>query len=330
MTVVKKHWTINEITGGAVAYLEATQNAVQGTDQTHDDFKMDLLDRWLKAAPAIPPPDLWSDRLDRSLDGAAQLYKYIRDSIIKPLQKFNSSLRAVELSQPSGTSQDQNLNMAYAIFMNKTKTMDYNFKDFDIKKWKLYLSYNHLKLMPKLMLCDSTTITVSKSDDTTRGRGTKKGNKAAKKELGELKRKAFRDAERERREKRDVERDDDTQESLNDVTEGLNQVKDTLELFRMRLESKDRDKNQRMMEKNQRMMERNQRKVEKTAMTDKKMARKMAMTEKKNQMREKKNKMKGTIALLKAETNSDKRIWLIARLSQLSADDGDDVDNIYL
>ena len=78
------------------------------------------------------------------------------------------------------------------------------------------------------------------------------------------------------------------------------------------------------------MMERNQRKVEKTAMTDKKMARKMAMTEKKNQMREKKNKMKGTIALLKAETNSDKRIWLIARLSQLSADDGDDVDNIYL
>jgi hypothetical protein len=47
------------------------------------------------------------------------------------LQKFNSSLRVVELSLPSGTSEDQNLNMAYAIFMKKTKTTDYAFKDFE-------------------------------------------------------------------------------------------------------------------------------------------------------------------------------------------------------
>jgi hypothetical protein len=39
------------------------------------------------------------------------------------MQKFNSSLRIVELSQPSGTSPEHNLNMAYAIYMKKTKAM---------------------------------------------------------------------------------------------------------------------------------------------------------------------------------------------------------------
>jgi hypothetical protein len=215
--ITTKHWTVNEITGAASAYFEATQNAVKGVDQTHDDFKLELLEWWLKAGPAISPPDLWGNRFDNSLASAAKLYIYIRDSIVKPLQKFNTSLRAVELSEPSGTNQEMNLNMAYAIFMKKTKKVEYIYKDFDIKKWKLYPSYNMLKLMPKLMLCDATSITCSQSEDLTRGRGTKKGRKAAKKDLGDLKRKAFRDAERERREKRDAERDDDTQECLSNI-----------------------------------------------------------------------------------------------------------------
>jgi hypothetical protein len=81
--ICKKHWTHSEINAAAAAYCDATQNAVRGTDQPHDDFKLDLLERWLKAGPELPEPDLWSNRLDNSLAGAAKLYTYIRDSIVR-------------------------------------------------------------------------------------------------------------------------------------------------------------------------------------------------------------------------------------------------------
>jgi hypothetical protein len=99
--------------------------------------------------------------------------------------------------------------MAYAIFLKKTKKVDYDYKYLDIKKWKLYTPYNMLKLTPKLSLSDTSSITCSTSDNLNRGRGPKKGNKAAKKEQGEMKRKAFRDAERDRRLKRVVQKEDD-------------------------------------------------------------------------------------------------------------------------
>jgi hypothetical protein len=149
-----------------------------------------------------------------------------------------------------------------------------------------------LKLMPKLMLCDATSIT-GDSVDLMRGRGTKKGRQAAKKELGDLKRKAFRDAERERREKRHAERDDDTQECLSNITDELNEVRDCLDLFKQRMIEKDTEKKQRMMERNQRHIEKNAKMV-------------------------RKNQIKATMALLKAETDLEKRQWLITRLSNFS------------
>jgi hypothetical protein len=172
--------------------------------------------------------------------------------------------------------------MAYAIFMKKTKTMDYNFKDFEICQWKLYMPYTMLKHMPK-------------------------GVKAAKREQGELKRQAFRDAERERRAKRIAEKEDGTQDCLKDITNEIAQVRDCLDLFKHRMAEKNAEKNQRMVEKNQRMIERNQRIVEKNEM--------MA---KKNEMMAKKNQIKAITNVLKAETDSKKRKCLIARLSNLS------------
>jgi hypothetical protein len=235
--VTKKHWTNSEVNAAAAAYLDATNNAVRGTDQPHDDFKMDLLDRWLKLGPPNPAPDLWGNRLDNSLAGAAKLHCYIRDNIVKLLQKFNSSLRIIELSQPSGTSPEQNLNMAYAIYMKKTKTMDYSFKDFEIVGWKLHCPYTLLKDMPKLLFSADSTTTDNVSD-LTRGRGNKKGTKAAKKEEGQLKRKAFRDADRERRAKRFEESPNERQE----LTDQMVAVTNTLEQFTAQIAKKNKIK----------------------------------------------------------------------------------------
>jgi hypothetical protein len=142
--------------------------------------------------------------------------------------------------------------------MKKTKTMDYNFKDFDIKKWKIHTPYNMLKLMAKLMLTDATSITCSTSDDLTRRRGSKKGNKAAKKGQGKLKRIAFRDTDRERRVKRVVEKEDDAQDCLMDMTNEITEVRNCLDLFKDWVAEKNTEKNQRMVERNQRKVEKNE------------------------------------------------------------------------
>jgi hypothetical protein len=294
-----KHWTSSEINMAANVYFDSTQNAIKGTDQPHDDFKMDLLERWLKAGPSMPPPDTWSNRLDNSLDGAAKLHNYIRDYIIKPLQKFNSNLRDVELSEPTGTTTDMNLSMAYAIFLKKTNKVNYDYKYLDIKKWKLYTPYNMLKLMPKLMNSDATSITCSTTDDLTRGRGSKKGNKGAKKEQGEMKRKAFRDAERDRRVKRVVQKEDDAQDCLMDMTNEITEVRSSLDLIKDRVGVRNTEKNQRMVEKNQRMVERNERKVEK------------------NEMMSKKIQVDALTAILTTETDPEKRSLVTSKLSQL-------------
>jgi hypothetical protein len=235
--VAKRHWTNSEINAAAAAYLDATNNAIQGTDQPHDDFKMDLLERWLKLGPPDPGPDLWGNRLDNSLAGAAKLHCYIRDNIVKQLQKFNSSLRIVELSGVSGTSPEQNLNMAYAIYMKKTTTVEYEFKDFEICMWKLHAPYKILKDMPKLFFSAESCNTDNVSD-LTRGRGNKKGNKAAKREEGQLKRQAFRDADRERRAKRLAQCPNDRQET----NDHLAAVRNSLEQFTAQLEKKNQIK----------------------------------------------------------------------------------------
>jgi len=46
-----KRWTSEELGALAVAYINATSNAIKGTDQTKDDSVKDILDWLAKLAP---------------------------------------------------------------------------------------------------------------------------------------------------------------------------------------------------------------------------------------------------------------------------------------
>ena len=55
----------------------------------------------------------------------------------------------IEVSNPSGVSEIQKINMAVAIHLQLTKKMDYQYKDFDKTKWRLYGAWVALRDLPK-------------------------------------------------------------------------------------------------------------------------------------------------------------------------------------
>ena len=72
----------------------------------------------------------------------------MRDNVFGNLQKFNKAIRKVEVSNPSGVTEQQKINMAVAIHLGKTNKMDYEFKDFDPFFWRLYKSWLNVKFLP--------------------------------------------------------------------------------------------------------------------------------------------------------------------------------------
>lgn len=80
----------------------------------------------------------------------AAAWTFLRDKIFRDIQKFvNGALLSLYLSKPSGVTEQQKINVAVAIHMKRTKSMDYEYKDFDAtKEWRNYLAWLQLKDLP--------------------------------------------------------------------------------------------------------------------------------------------------------------------------------------
>jgi hypothetical protein len=76
-------------------------------------------------------------------------YQYFRDTVAKDVQKFNEALRTVYVSEPTGVSEQEKINMAVAIHKKLTNAMNYTLKDYDPNKWRNYMGWLHLKEAPK-------------------------------------------------------------------------------------------------------------------------------------------------------------------------------------
>jgi len=103
----------------------------------------------------FPPPGVkgtgtWSDR-DPNGD-TCKIWHYMRDTILKDVQKFYGALNAVLNMGLSGVTHQQKVNIAVAIFLKKVKdgSTHYQHKDFDPNKWRLYKAYLILKETGKL------------------------------------------------------------------------------------------------------------------------------------------------------------------------------------
>ena len=93
------------------------------------------------------------------------VYPYLCDYVFTYVRKFQKALRIVDALNPSGTTEEENMNMEITIHTRKTKKMEYKYKDFDPSTWKFYESYHELKKLPNFVKSYSG----STSSDSTIG-----------------------------------------------------------------------------------------------------------------------------------------------------------------
>jgi len=92
----------------------------------------------------------WSDR---DPEGNTQkVWNYIRDTLLKDVQRFYRTLNAVLNMGLSGLTHEEKVNIAVAMFLKKMKDGDthYQHRNFDANKWRLYKAHLVLKMTGKL------------------------------------------------------------------------------------------------------------------------------------------------------------------------------------
>ena len=149
-----KHWRPEEIALICKAYTDVIRNPIHGADQRLADFFVNLLEKYKTVSPTNCDDGRYYLRGD-------SVYPHLRDYVFPDVQKFQKAIRIVDASNPSGTTEKENLNMAIAIHTKATKKMEYKFKDFDSSKWKLYESYIELKKLPKFFKSPSTSSVIT-------------------------------------------------------------------------------------------------------------------------------------------------------------------------
>lgn len=138
----KKHWQGGEVAIACRAYVAATGDPVKGADQTVETFNNAILKRIEELAPNQIDAGTYHQRGDR-------VFPYLRDNVFPDVQKFNKARRLVELSCPSGVTEQQKVNMAVAIHLKESTMMDYKYKDFDPYLWRFYSAWLQLRKLPK-------------------------------------------------------------------------------------------------------------------------------------------------------------------------------------
>ena len=126
-----RHWQAEEITAACKGYAKATLNPRVGADKDFNAFSNEVLLR----TEEFSPPEAQEGRFHHR---SPRIYTYLRDRVFPTLQKFNKALRHIYSCNSTGVTEQEKINMAVALFLDKTTTMDYAFKNFNPLNWKHY------------------------------------------------------------------------------------------------------------------------------------------------------------------------------------------------
>jgi hypothetical protein len=110
-------WESAEIAAVAKAYVDATNNPLRDVDQKQKVFIADLLSKLKSLAPVALNPKLGTYH-----HRGAATWTFLSGACFKDVQKFVNVLRNVYLSEPSGFTEQQEINMAVAIHMKKNQS----------------------------------------------------------------------------------------------------------------------------------------------------------------------------------------------------------------
>ena len=92
-----KRWKPEEIALACQAYIGATDNPIDGTDQYFHTFSLDLVSRFKLLSPSGCEPDTYYKR-------GSRVYPYLRDNVFLEVQKFQKATKIVLISNPTGVT----------------------------------------------------------------------------------------------------------------------------------------------------------------------------------------------------------------------------------
>lgn len=156
-----KTWSAEECEAAAHAYVAATEDEIEGAGQKGEDFASAVHQVFEeKSPPGVQGTGTFWDR-DPNGDNMI-VWHYIRDTIMKETQKFNTAL--TQVMYLSGLTNEEKINVAVAIFLKKTEPgknlQDY--KEFDPNQWRLYKAWKVLKKCPK---CSPPSAIIDPADE---------------------------------------------------------------------------------------------------------------------------------------------------------------------
>ena len=113
-----KHWKVDEIVLACKAYISATKNPINGTNQDFHIFSLELVDRFNHISPYNCVEGTYYKR-------GARVYPYLRDNVFPDVQKFHKAMIVVSISNPNVITEKEKVNMAVAIHCKETNKMEY-------------------------------------------------------------------------------------------------------------------------------------------------------------------------------------------------------------
>jgi len=162
-----KTWSSLECEGAAKAYVDATLDEIRGAEQRGDEFAARVHRCFdFYSPPGVRGTGTWTDR---DPDGDTQkVWNYIRDTLLKDVQRFYRTLNMVLNMGLSGLTHQEKVNVAVALFLKRVKdgNTHHQYKIFDPNKWRLYKAYVVLKQTGKLA---EPTAVVQPSQQVTDG-----------------------------------------------------------------------------------------------------------------------------------------------------------------
>lgn len=128
----------------AQAWIAASEDVFLGADQKGRRFWSTLHSRFCDFCP--PPSASSEGRFEmRSLLSCKSHFS----ELSRDCQKFQKALRLVNISNPTGCTEENILSMAVAVHLQKTTRMDYEFKTFCKETWSYFRAWQVLHTSPK-------------------------------------------------------------------------------------------------------------------------------------------------------------------------------------
>ncbi|KAG7354613.1 hypothetical protein IV203_003969 [Nitzschia inconspicua] len=108
---------------------------------------------WQGGSRKCSSRNLYLKREDKSGETRPPIENHFRDKIQRDCKKFNTALRKVLFSNPTGCSEQEKINMAVAIHLGKSDSMSYRHKGFKPNDWPFYQAWlvvkSHRAFLPR-------------------------------------------------------------------------------------------------------------------------------------------------------------------------------------